>query len=94
MLHYVPASLNNITEVARYVLAEENRREMKSIVNSANSWCQRTLTRERMARDAISQLRKYEMALYDNYGKGWEEEWIVIKERIMRNVGHDLVDCT
>ncbi len=42
----------------------------------------------------ISQLRKYDMALYNNYGEGWEEEWIVVKERIMSNVGHDLVDCT
>jgi hypothetical protein len=94
MSHYVPASLDNITDVVKYVLADENRREMKSIVNSANSWCKRSLTREGMAKDAISQLRRYEMALFDNYGEGWEEEWIVVKERIMSNIGDDLADCT
>ncbi len=90
----MPASLDYITEVVRYVLAYENRREVKSIVSAANSWCRKTPTREGMAGDAISQLRKYESALFDDYGMDWEEEWFVVKERIMSNIGDDLVDCT
>jgi hypothetical protein len=93
MLHYVPASLDNITDVVEYVLDVRNRREMKSIVDSANLWCKRTLTKDQMARDAMSQLSKYETALFDTYGENWEEEWLVVKERIMSNIGDDLVNC-
>lgn len=94
MSHYVPASLDNVTEVVEYVLAIENRLEMSMIVDSANRWCKRTMSRERLARDAMSQLRKYRNALDENYGDGWEEEWIDVRGRIMSNVGGDLVDCS
>ena len=39
MIHYVPASLENITEVVEYVLNNNNQHEMKEIVRSANVWC-------------------------------------------------------
>ncbi len=51
------------------------------------------MTRERLARDAMSQLRKYENALDETFGDSWEEEWINVKGRIVRNVGNDLVEC-
>ena len=58
MVHYVPASLENVTAVASYVLDKKNRNEMKAIVDSANVWCKRTNTKEQLPRDAISQLEK------------------------------------
>ena len=35
---YVPASLDNLTQVVEYVLDYNNQQEMKLIVNAANSW--------------------------------------------------------
>jgi hypothetical protein len=67
---------------------------MKTIVDSANSWCKRTITRDRLASDAMSQLRKYETALFDTYTKRWKEEWIDARERIISIIGDDLVDCS
>ena len=46
MVHYVPASLGNITEVVSYAVDEENDDKMKRIVASANLWCERKMTRE------------------------------------------------
>ena len=62
MVHYVPASLDNLTEVAAYVLDNENADEMKLIVDSANTWCKRKMTEEIMVTDFMMQLKKYEVA--------------------------------
>lgn len=94
MLDYVPASLQNLTEVIEYVLDKKNEHQMKSIIDSANSWCKRTITKEQLANDAMSQLRKYETALFDTYDRSWEAEWISVRERIISNIGDDLVDCS
>ncbi len=81
-MHYVPASLDNITEVTQYVLDEKNRDQMKAVVDSANAWCKRTNTKEQLPKDAISQLQKYEAALYEAYNNSWVEEWKVVRQRI------------
>lgn len=62
MVHYVPASLDNLTEVAAYVLDNENADEMKLIVDSANLWCKRKMTEKIMVTDFMMQLKKYEVA--------------------------------
>jgi hypothetical protein len=92
MSHYVPASLQNITKVIEYLLDKKNRRQMKAIVNSANSWCKRTITKEQLQRDAISQLKKYETSLNHMYNVRWVDEWNNVKRRIMNIIGDDLVD--
>ncbi len=65
MVHYVPASLENLTQVAHYVLDQENEVEMRGIVLSANSWCKRKMIKERLAKDMMSQLETYEAMLSD-----------------------------
>jgi hypothetical protein len=37
-VHYIPASLDNITEVARYIVDKANESEMKNVVKAARSW--------------------------------------------------------
>ena len=44
MVHYVPASIENMTYVAAYILDKENEEEMKGIVDSTNSWCKKKMT--------------------------------------------------
>ena len=90
MVHYVPASLENITQVVAYVMNKENGDEMKSIVKSANSWCKGALSEEGLANGAIRQLEVYKKAL-DEYG-GWREEWRGVKQRFDDTIG-DLVEC-
>ena len=94
MLQYVPASLQNITDVIEYVLDKKNLHQMKAIVDSANSWCKRTINKEQLPRDAISQLKKYETSLNDIYNDSWIEEWNVVRKRVKSNLGDDLVDCS
>jgi hypothetical protein len=94
MIHYVPASLENITEVVEYVLDNNNQHEMKEIVRSANVWCKGMNTKEQLPRDAITQLMKYESALEEAfYDDGWDKDWKRVERRLRKNVGEDLVDC-
>ena len=65
MVHFVPASLENLTQVAAYVLDRQNDEEMRSIVDSANSWCREKMTKKKMAKDMMSQIEKYETMLGD-----------------------------
>ena len=70
MMHYVPASLGNITEVVTYVLDEDNEAEMKSIVRSANTWCSQKMTKEQLVEDAMLGLKMYEEAVRENVQNG------------------------
>ncbi len=65
MVHFVPASLENLTQVAAYVLDRQNDEEMRSIVDSANSWCRAKMIKESLAKDMMSQIEAYETMLND-----------------------------
>ena len=92
-MHYVPASLDNITEVVAHVMDENNDDKMKAIVKSANSWCKRSLSEEGLAKESILQLEAYKKSL-DSYDKksSWSKDWKHVKERFT-NTLDDLVDC-
>ncbi len=92
-VHYVPASLDNITEVVAHVMDEKNEDKMKAIVKSANSWCKRSLSEEGLAKDSILQLGTYKKSLdsYDNKSS-WSKDWKQVRERFT-NTLDDLVDC-
>ena len=86
MVHYVPASIDNVTEVAVYVLDEKNEDEMKNIVHNANTWCGKTITEERMAKDAMSQLEKYHVAFQAFMG---EHSF----DTTAMGISDDLIEC-
>lgn len=48
------------------MLDENNTDEMKGIIDSANSWCRRKMTRKQLTKDAMQQLHKYKAEL-DGY---------------------------
>ena len=76
-VHYLPASLDNVTDVTAYAMNEMNNKQMKDMVASANSWCKRTLTEGVLITDAMFQLDEYEASLEiyaDNHGS-WLDEW-------------------
>ena len=66
MVHYAPASLDNLADVVAYVMDEDNDDEMKGMVAAANSWCRRKMNKKQIATDMIQQLLKYDNAL-DEY---------------------------
>ena len=90
MVHYVPASLENLTEAIAFVMDNRNENQMRSIVESANSWCKSALTVTAMATDALMQLEIYRKALYA-FDTNWQDEWLRLRERF-HAVG-DLADC-
>ena len=65
MEHYVPASLDNLTEVVSYVLDWDNEDDMIEIIDTANAWCKKRLTEEHMAMDMMQQVQLYKAALTD-----------------------------
>lgn len=75
-VHYIPASLSNISDVARYVLNKTNEIEMKNVIRAANSWCRKRLTKKSIINDAMIQLEKYFAAL-DVYKEqeNWHDDW-------------------
>jgi hypothetical protein len=42
-------------------------------------------------KDAVTELKKYEVALYDVYGISWVDEWMQVRHRLMDVV--DFVEC-
>lgn len=91
-LHYIPASLENITDVARYVVDPKNDEKMRNVVKAANSWCKRVVTEEVLVRDAMFQLDELESALgaYEERNN-WIDDWRKFR---MSGVVDDWVDCS
>lgn len=90
-VHYVPASLDNITQVVEYVVDKDNDLQMKAIVKNANQWCQRSREGTSLAQNAISTLGEYRNALDEYYAGGhWIKTW---NKRMTLNGIDDLVEC-
>ncbi len=88
-VHYLPATVNNITQVAELVMDEDNDADMQQIVANANAWCKENMSREKMARCAIEAIEKYRVLLND-YDEHWHEEW---PSKKVLNDMDDLVEC-
>jgi len=81
-VHYVPASLDNLTAVVQRVVAEENEVEMKSIITSANDWCAKRTTRNSLAKESMATLARYQA----------EVNWTASSETLLQQID-DLVEC-
>ena len=91
MVHYVPASLDNLTEVTSYVIDEKNDDEMKLIVESANLWCKRKMTQKAIALDMITQLQEYEAAFNEYMSKIKYDESLT--QLLTQNMTKNLIEC-
>jgi len=83
MKHYVPASLDNVTDVVMHVMDKDNEVEMKRIVLAANSWCRRKMNAKQIALDMMQQLRKYDTALDEYFDRHMLSRSTVIAEVII-----------
>ena len=93
MEHYVPASLDNITEVVEYVMDPMNELELKGIVATANSWCKTMNTKEQLSKEAVTRIQAFETSIYESYNSSWVGEWDVMQARIFNHLGEDLEHC-
>lgn len=91
MVHYIPATIENLTEATAYVMDKNNEQKMKDMVKSANSWCQRTLIEKVFIDDAMIQIDEYSKTL-DGMNNNWQDEWKHVKNRFTSSID-DLVDC-
>lgn len=85
MVHYVPASLDNLTDVVSYVMDKENEDKMERIVRSANAWCRSKNTRAAILFDTMKQLKKYEeeiKSLWESHENG--QGWMTLESKISR----------
>ena len=73
-VHYIPANLENLTEVARSIMQPENDDMLRSVVKNANTWCRERLTEEHLNLDFVSVLNGYVEMLNVRDPK-WAEEW-------------------
>ncbi len=88
-VHYLPATIDNITQVAEFVMDKDNDAKMQQIVANANAWCKQNMKREMMARSAIEAVEAYRVLLND-YDKRWHEDWT---SRKVYDGIDDLVEC-
>ena len=81
-VHYVPASLDNITHVVESIMDPRNDGETRRVVKEANNWCRLHLSEESLAIKAVHALETYRDAL-ERYGvDAWESPIL-----------DDLVEC-
>lgn len=92
MVHYIPATLQNITQAVQYAIDKDNEHQVQSMIQAANSWCQETLIEPSYVEDAMAQLDEYQKALEDMKDETWREEWKSVKKRFTESID-DFVDC-
>lgn len=90
-MHYIAASLDNLTETVAYVIDKRNEEEMQQMIKSANNWCKKSLSEEGLAKDSLIQLDRYRQAL-DDYDMNWSKEWMGMRKQFTETID-DLVDC-
>jgi hypothetical protein len=73
-VHYIPANLENLTEVARSIMQPENDDMLRSVVKNANTWCREHLTEEQLNIDFLSVLNGY-VEMLNVRDPRWAEEW-------------------
>ena len=93
MKHYIPASLDNITNVTEYVIDERNEDNIMTIIATANAWCEDKMNRNALARDMMQQLQKYRVALDEYSTKTYNVSLSVTMDSIQKDVGLDFVEC-
>lgn len=72
-IHYIPADLDNFTQVARMVLDPSNDEMLREVVRNANAWCVERLNEESLNLDFLSVLNGYVETLDEGWMEGWKQ---------------------
>jgi alcohol dehydrogenase class IV len=93
-IHYLPASIDNLTSVVEHVMDGTNDNQIQQIVQNANDWCKQQLTREVFINNAFNSLGMYQQALVQ-LGVIDDNGWSVnnnSSSSVVDNID-DLVEC-
>lgn len=73
-VHYIPASVDNLTQVVKYATSDEHEEQVQSIISNANKWCERHVSEESLRSDMLSILNGYAEEL-DRANPEWSNVW-------------------
>jgi len=73
-VHYIPASVDNLTQVVKYATSDEHEEQVQSIISNANKWCERHISEESLRSDLLSILNGYAEEL-DRANPEWSNVW-------------------
>jgi hypothetical protein len=94
-IHYLPASIANLTSVVEYVMDGTNDIQIQQIVQNANDWCAQQLTKEVYIMNSVNALGMYQQALVQ-LGVIDDNSWSVNNSSsssgVVDNID-DLVEC-
>lgn len=77
-VHYLAASLDNYTEVAKWAVQDSSLPEIKRIVTNANAWCNQTMRPTRLNYDFLTVLNGIVNGLNAN-DPNWIERWRMVQ---------------
>lgn len=94
-MHYIPASVHNLTEVVEYAMDSKNDGEIRGVVERANGWCVTNRNTESLALEAAAAFGVYKTYLnqYIDDDRQSIEDWRSRWGRVMNGID-DLVECT
>lgn len=70
-VHFLPASIDNYTEVSKWAVDDANLPQVSQIIDNANEWCKRSMRSTRLNYDFLTILNGIIEGLNDN-----DPEWI------------------
>lgn len=73
-VHFIPANLQNFTDVAKMVTDKRNDDMLLNVVMNANAWCRNYLTEERLDSDFLSIMNGY-VEMLNRGDPNWLREW-------------------
>ena len=62
-VHYIPATISNLTVTVDNILDVRNDSEMKETILNANEWCRKSMNRKALADAAVDALEHYQVLL-------------------------------
>ena len=77
-VHYLPASLENFTEVAKWAVQDSSLDEIKRTVKNANDWCRRRIRSRVLNYDFLTVLSGYVEGLNAKDPK-WIDKWEMVQ---------------
>ena len=78
-VHYLPASLENYTEVAKWAVQNSSLDQIKRIVKNANDWCKVRIQSRVLNYDFLTVLNGYVQGLNVNDPK-WIDKWGTVQK--------------
>ena len=83
-VHYIPvkADLSDLVELSEFVADPANDEFLQTMVMSANTWCRRNMSKQRIASDMLNIWERYLQLITTNNPNWIQELWKPLKEEI------------